>query len=39
MQFDVFGPKGTWKIISSKGLEKISLKKGPLPAKFKASKV
>lgn len=27
MQFDVFGPKGTWKIISSKGLEKISLKK------------
>jgi parallel beta-helix repeat protein len=39
MEFDVFGPKGEWRIISVKGLKNLSAKKGNMPARFTADKV
>jgi hypothetical protein len=38
MQFDLLGPKGKWKIHSSKGLINISAKTGSFPAKITAQK-
>jgi len=38
LQFDLLGPKGKWKIISYKGVEKILAKSGSLPAKLTAIK-
>jgi hypothetical protein len=38
MSFNVLGPTGEWKIISSKGVKNISLNKGVMPATFTAEK-
>ena len=38
MEFSVLGPKGRWRIITSKGLEDISVKGDSLPANFSARK-
>lgn len=38
MEFDLLGPKGTWKIISAKGVENISAKRGSFPSKITAQK-
>jgi parallel beta-helix repeat protein len=38
MEFEVLGPKGTWKIISAKGVKDISLTNGSFPSRFTASK-
>jgi hypothetical protein len=39
MNFDILGPKGTWKIKSSKGVKNISIASGQLPAKITAEKI
>jgi hypothetical protein len=38
MQFDLLGPKGKWKIISVKGVDSVSVKKGSFPAKITVQK-
>lgn len=39
MKFDLFGPKGKWKIKSIKGLKHISLQNGTFPASITAEKL
>jgi hypothetical protein len=39
MQFDVLGPKGTWKIVSMKGLENSTMTADSFPSKFSATKI
>jgi len=38
MKFKVLGPKGNWRIVSAKGVEKMDMMKGSLPAEFGALK-
>jgi hypothetical protein len=39
MMFTILGPSGRWKIVSSKGVKNISLKKGLVPTTFTAEKL
>ncbi len=38
MQFEVLGPKGKWRIVSIKGVDSVSVKKGSLPSKITVQK-
>lgn len=38
MQFELFGPKGNWKIISVKGVKNVSARSGKIPATITAEK-
>jgi parallel beta-helix repeat protein len=39
MNFKIFGPKGMWKIVSAKGIEKMNKVKDSLPSEFSALKL